>query len=463
MTRFRSRVVFLLLIVLVTLAGCAAYPATEMVSFVFKSSRNASLSSDAIGAIDDATISVVVGPVSSLYLVPDFAYSGREIYVGEQEQKSGQSGQDFSQPIVYSIVGVDGAVRDYTVTVTMSGFDAPTVHTTEHLPTFGEGDDLFAFEMEPDGQLSLCHTADAGSTWTLVPVSWGDELLFPDVPSSACYVGSVVYALIHKEDHSIRLAASSDRGDTWTVRIVTAGEPDRLGPGTLLVTGTEINVIVVDNVDMMDYYEFLLFESTDGGVSWTSTRAGSSDVGGEVAIGRFGDTVIFAHTDSIDITSVWSSADGGETWIFSMRIDPWLQLGLSLRSAELAYLGLSRFYYVPPLEISLCESTDGGLTWNPKATLTDLNEVNAESAMTAFQDYQGDFYFFAWDNRIIIHRSEDQGGTWEKKLINPSYSSVRGLFLGGESETRLFFAGTDSTLGTVPRYIVSTDGGESWQ
>ena len=54
-------------------------------------------------------------------LVPSFvASSGATVKVGSTTQTSGTTANDFTNPVVYTIVAQDGSTKTYTVTVTVS-------------------------------------------------------------------------------------------------------------------------------------------------------------------------------------------------------------------------------------------------------------------------------------------------------------------------------------------------------
>jgi len=72
------------------------------------------------GTIDDLgkTITVTVPYGSDITKVaPYFSTTGKSVKVGNVEQQSGKTPQNFSKPVIYSIVAEDDRITDYTVTV----------------------------------------------------------------------------------------------------------------------------------------------------------------------------------------------------------------------------------------------------------------------------------------------------------------------------------------------------------
>ncbi|MFT3903068.1 MAG: CotH kinase family protein [Niabella sp.] len=83
------------------------------------------------GVITNQNITVSVPYGASLTgLTATFSYSGASVKVGNVVQVSGVTKNDFSNPIVYSIIAENGAKKDYTVTVTKKLPRLPKVYVT---------------------------------------------------------------------------------------------------------------------------------------------------------------------------------------------------------------------------------------------------------------------------------------------------------------------------------------------
>ena len=90
-------------------------------SFGFLAGSNSELSQDAMATISGTEITVSVPNGTDITaLQASFAFTGDEVQIGGKTQTSDKTKQDFSSPIVYSVVAGDGTTsRDYTVTVTI--------------------------------------------------------------------------------------------------------------------------------------------------------------------------------------------------------------------------------------------------------------------------------------------------------------------------------------------------------
>jgi hypothetical protein len=124
---------FFAAIVLIGLASCSSSlleiinqkamedTAKEFISFAINSAENPSVSSDAVGTIEGSEITVLA-PLgtdrSSLIAVFDSLCSS--IFVGDAEQISGVTPNDFTVPVLYTLTAADGNGADYTVTVTIN-------------------------------------------------------------------------------------------------------------------------------------------------------------------------------------------------------------------------------------------------------------------------------------------------------------------------------------------------------
>ncbi|WP_147423885.1 S-layer homology domain-containing protein [Cohnella endophytica] len=92
-------------------------PAKELTSFSFANPQT-------IGAVDQShhTVAITVPFGTDLtQLTPSFTSTGKEVRVGVQEQASGVTTQDFTNPVTYSVYAEDGLSQDYVVTVAVAG------------------------------------------------------------------------------------------------------------------------------------------------------------------------------------------------------------------------------------------------------------------------------------------------------------------------------------------------------
>ena len=92
---------------------------SQLESFTFHPEFNTELEAVTTGTISNLgiTVSIPYG-VSADGLIASFEYSGASVKIGSTEQISGVTENDFSDPVVYSVIAEDGTKTDYTVTVT---------------------------------------------------------------------------------------------------------------------------------------------------------------------------------------------------------------------------------------------------------------------------------------------------------------------------------------------------------
>lgn len=98
-------------------AKCTLYPPKQITSFMFKAAE-ISHSQDAVGAIDESTITVEVpGGTDRSALRATFEYLGVGVFVDGAPQSSGSTVNDFSSSVQYTVQANDSTSKMYTVTV----------------------------------------------------------------------------------------------------------------------------------------------------------------------------------------------------------------------------------------------------------------------------------------------------------------------------------------------------------
>ena len=99
----------------------AASAARELTSFVFRSADNPGLPNDVPATIvgDDVAATVPFG-TDVTELIATFTTTGMDVMVGVAPQESGETANDFTDPVDYTVVAANGLTRTYTVTVTIA-------------------------------------------------------------------------------------------------------------------------------------------------------------------------------------------------------------------------------------------------------------------------------------------------------------------------------------------------------
>lgn len=89
-----------------------------MLEFRLLSSENSKLSKDVTGVIKDSEITVEVPSGTEITsLVANFRTNGESVRIANTPQASGSTANDFSKPVIYTIVAQDGTTKNYTVSV----------------------------------------------------------------------------------------------------------------------------------------------------------------------------------------------------------------------------------------------------------------------------------------------------------------------------------------------------------
>ncbi|BBI36581.1 S-layer homology domain-containing protein [Cohnella abietis] len=120
-------------------------PAKELTSFKLTSPE-----SNGVVNQTTHTVSITVPFGTDVtQLAPIFTTTGADVKVGLQNQVSGVTTQDFTNPVTYSVYAADGNKQDYVVTVTIAesapsgGYNPPLVTPTEPKPTLPPATSIF--------------------------------------------------------------------------------------------------------------------------------------------------------------------------------------------------------------------------------------------------------------------------------------------------------------------------------
>jgi len=90
----------------------------EILSFKFLAADNEGLTNDITGIISGNEIQVTaIGLANVTSLVASFISTGKSVRVGSTEQISSVTPNDFSKPIVYTVIAGDGSKQEYTVAI----------------------------------------------------------------------------------------------------------------------------------------------------------------------------------------------------------------------------------------------------------------------------------------------------------------------------------------------------------
>lgn len=181
MKNFLRYVLVLCVMGQVACTGCGEeVPAPEVIntltSFSFKKADNE-------GAILDDIIQPQMGDhsvtfISPLYLdssnlVATFATDGGKVYVGDVEQVSGQTPNDFSTPVIYRIISEAGHISEWEVTLSNTGLPIVVINTPNRKMIPSKHEDwmentqltIYNPDLTIDYQESISIRGRGNSTW----------------------------------------------------------------------------------------------------------------------------------------------------------------------------------------------------------------------------------------------------------------------------------------------------------
>jgi spore coat protein CotH len=99
-------------------------------SMSFRVSKNAILKQDIQGEIIGDTVYVSTFAGTAIHaLIPEFVFSGSKVTVQSNQQMSGVTANDFTQPVEYTLTAADNSQKKYVVKVTDTGIPALYIST----------------------------------------------------------------------------------------------------------------------------------------------------------------------------------------------------------------------------------------------------------------------------------------------------------------------------------------------
>ncbi len=264
------------------------------------------------------------------------------------------------------------------------------------------------------------------------PVAAGDLRWQPFGPGG----GTVTGLALDPRDPQVVYAATSqgvygsrDGGGTWTglssPPFITAVAVEPSHPDTIYAGGARI------------------LRSRDAGRSWQTVLDDSSLEVRALAVTTGQRPVVFILSRS----TVWRSADGGQTWTTPFSADWTLDsIAVDPRHPTVVYVADREGVF---------RSSDAGLSWTQ---VLRLDEPVLFSGLVAVAPSSPEMlYLIAGSVQgFSVYRSLDSGRSWWKVKNEPDLSFHSALAVDPRSPRKLYLAGVDGLLGSV-------DGGRIWR
>jgi hypothetical protein len=375
--------------------------------------------------ISDPDVKVLVPQGTDLTtLVANFSLSeGVSVKVGSVVQVSGTTPNDFTNPLIYTVVGGDGTTHNYTVTVDFQSW--ATLTTANGLggnrvrDVFVNGSNLYA---ATNNGLSI--STDGGITFTNKTIANGlgnNDLTSVFVDGANVYAGS-----------NSGLSISTDGGITFTTKTTANGLGDNLVLG---VFAQGVNVYAATSGG--------LSISTDGGITFTN-KTTTNGLGNNFIFGVYasGSNVYAATNGGLSI-----STDGGATFTNKTTAN-----GLGANSVMSVVASGSKVYAATTNGLSI--STDGGVTFTNKTFMDGLPTNNLNDIQV-----NGLYLYIATMSGVSI--SADGGLTYK----NYDYGDGVGRMPRNVAATATtLYAATDDGISYMPlnEFTISPSSGATF-
>jgi hypothetical protein len=169
-----------------------------------------------IGKINETkkTISVTVPTGTSVTnLVATFTITGAGLKVGSSDQVSGETANDFTHPVTYTVTAADASTQDYTVTVIVAS------SATYSISGKVTGAVLPGVKITLSGDGSASTTTDSSGNYSLDNVAVGSYTITPSLSGFAFTPGNVNITISNKNITGQNFTAKFDYTGSYTGNI----------------------------------------------------------------------------------------------------------------------------------------------------------------------------------------------------------------------------------------------------
>ncbi len=297
---------------------------------------------------------------------------------------------------------------------------------------------------------ALALTFDGGKTWrgVLAPAS-GPYVARFWTPTAGASV-----ELTRRGDPTapqvITVRLTGDGGRSWHPAAAIIGpSSDQLIPAVIDFLDARHGWVLATALTSSAFSRAYLYQTTDGGISWTSHPTPSS---GAVKFATQSEGWLIGGAGP---PHVYQTHDGGLTWRES-GLPPYE--GIRLRRLGLPFAVGGGSWLLGRATDSAAEilrSTDDGASWQRAARVTGTGQPTISLV-------DGSNWFVAFDDQVIA--TGNGGDTWDQRSTLPNAGTLQfrtqrvGWALESHGECRSF----KSDCHRVAKLMATTDGGRSW-
>jgi len=293
-----------------------------------------------------------------------------------------------------------------------------------------------AHGMALDSQGGALQTADGGATWTTV--SLGASIF----GGPRAFVAYGANRIVLQSPYYNSSALSTDGGSTWTPIGMT---------GPIQATSTDCWSFT---------YNAVLRDAGCGSTPTTSLSPSISNGNISIATGAFATDnqalVIasgYSYTTGLQQTLGWSTADGGATWtaLTPAGLPAYMSYSMTLNMTDaqsgLLYASSALAAYV---------TSNGGLDWTtvtPSAALTQATFFNAAAGVV------GNVFWQSSGNRVSL--STDRGQTWRDATVHAEDATPPSA--QASATVTQYIDANNFVVAIASRFYITADGGQTFR
>jgi hypothetical protein len=200
----------------------AANPAKEITEYAFLSANNPGLAADVLAQINGTAIAATVPFGTDVTaLIATFATTGATVKVGDAVQTSGQTPNNFTNPVEYVVTAADNSTKTFTVTVTVAANPAKEITEYAFLSVNNPG--LAADVLAQINGTAIAATVPFGTDVTALVATFATTGATVKVGDAVQTSGQTANNFTNPVDYIV--TAADDSTKTFTVTVTIAPNP----------------------------------------------------------------------------------------------------------------------------------------------------------------------------------------------------------------------------------------------